>query len=78
MQAEIVPEIPALVEETIDELWKDIRKLKEKEGVSETFAPLSIPGDGDQLSLKISVSLKRRKGCLRHLLLSLYLGMGTN
>ena len=32
------------------ELWKDIRKLKEKEGVSETFAPLSIPGDGDQLS----------------------------
>ena len=32
------------MDETADELWKDVRKLKEKDGVSETSAPLSIVG----------------------------------
>ena len=63
VQAEIVPEIPALVEATADELWKDVRKLKEKEGVSEISAPLSIVGLTEYMGMdKLSLTDNQSKG----------------
>ena len=63
VQAEIVPEIPALVEATADELWKDVRKLKEKEGVTETSAPLSIVGLTEYMGMdKMSLTDNQSKG----------------
>ena len=41
---ETTPIVLALGDKTADELWQEVRKLKEKDGVSETSAPLSIVG----------------------------------
>ena len=51
------------MEAIADELWKDVRKLKEKEGVSETSAPLSIVGLIEYMGLdKMSLTDNQSKG----------------
>lgn len=41
--------VPHLENKTTKELWREVKKLKEKDGVSETSAPLSIMGMTDYL-----------------------------
>lgn len=49
---ERAPKILALVEETVDELWQDIQKLKEKEEETDTSAPISIVGQRDYMGME--------------------------
>ena len=60
---EEAPKIPLLVEETADELWQEVRKLKEKEKDTDTSAPISIVGQTDYMGMeKLSLTTEERRG----------------
>lgn len=48
-KTETTPKIPVLVEEIADELWQEVRDLKEKERVTNTSAPISLVGQTDYM-----------------------------
>ena len=51
------------VEETSDELWQEVQKLKDKEKETDTSAPISIVGQTDYMGMdKMSLTTEELRG----------------